>query len=371
MDPRYLIQDPATIFSPALLFYKELIEENLQHMVRIAGRPERLRPHAKTHKTREITRLALAAGVRKHKCATIAEAEMLAECGVPDVLIAYPIIGPNCARMVRLAAKYPATCFSVLADHPLGLAQLSAAAEEAKRSLDVLIDINIGQNRTGVAPGDEAIRLYEALAKERRLRPAGLHVYDGHNSQERTEDRKAAVCHILTPVLALREALLRQTLPLPRIVFGGTPTFPAWAEVELPEAELSPGTCVLHDAGYGGKFAEMPFTPAAAVLTRVISRPTPGRVTLDLGYKAIASDQPAGKRCRLLDVPEYREVLHNEEHLVIETPAAERFRPGDVVLAIPQHVCPTVALHQFAHVVEKGQVIDRWPIVARDRQLTV
>ena len=107
------------------------------------------------------------------------------------------------------------------------------------------------------------------------------------------------------------------------------------------------------------------------MLTRVVSRPTRTRITLDLGTKAIASDPPAGSRFALLDVPEYRTVLHNEEHAVIETPAADAFEPGDVIYVIPTHICPTCALHRSAYVVEEGRVTDRWEIVARDRLLTI
>jgi D-serine deaminase-like pyridoxal phosphate-dependent protein len=106
-------------------------------------------------------------------------------------------------------------------------------------------------------------------------------------------------------------------------------------------------------------------------LTRVISRPTPTRVTLDLGYKAVASDPPAGKRCALLNVPDYEPVLQNEEHFVIETPAAGKFQPGDVVYAIPTHICPTCALHKWAYIVENGTITGTWDIAARDRVLTV
>src|SRR3989442_10170788 len=113
------------------------------------------------------------------------------------------------------------------------------------------------------------------------------------------------------------------------------------------------------------------FEPAALLLPRVMSRPTANRVTFDLGYKAVASDPPAGKRCILLDVPEYEPVLQNEEHFVIETPAAARFTPGDEVYALPTHICPTCALHRFAYVVENQGVVDRWEIAARDREISV
>src|SRR5207248_1108981 len=185
-------------------------------------------------------------------------------------------------------------------------------------------------------------------------------------------ERQATALRQLRPALRLRDALESKGLPAPRLVLGGTPTFPVYARLDLPGLECSPGTCVLHDHGYGSRFADMAgFTPAALLLTRVISRPTPTRVTFDLGYKAVASDPPPGKRCVLLDVPDYEPVLQNEEHFVVETPAADRFRPGDEVLAVPTHVCPTVAMHRQAYVIEKGRVTGTWDIVARDRVLTV
>src|SRR5262245_61582513 len=98
MNTRYAIADKSHLSSPALLFYKEIIAENITRMVQLAGHPDRLRPHAKTHKCPQIARMELAAGITKHKCATIAEADMLADAGVTDILIAYPLIGPNCDR---------------------------------------------------------------------------------------------------------------------------------------------------------------------------------------------------------------------------------------------------------------------------------
>ena len=159
---------------------------------------------------------------------------------------------------------------------------------------------------------------------------------------------------------------------MPRVVCGGSPTFPVYAALDFPGLECSPGTFVLYDNGYGARYSDLAgFTPAALLLTRVVSRPTPNRVTFDLGYKAVASDPPAGKRLTLLDVPDYQAGLQNEEHLVIETPHAARFQPGDEVLAIPTHVCPTCSMHQRAYVVENGTVIGTWDIVGRDRVLTV
>ncbi|GAC1364195.1 MAG: D-TA family PLP-dependent enzyme [Actinomycetota bacterium] len=314
----------------------------------------------------------LAAGIAKHKCATIAEAEMLVSCGVRDVLLAYTMVGPNCERLARLAKAYPDCRFSALADDAGAARDLSAAMERAGERVDVLLDLDVGQHRTGIAPGDEALALYGLIAELPGLRPGGLHVYDGHNHQESAAEREAAVHALLEPVLALRSRLESRGLSVPRIVGGGTPTFPVYARLGVPGLECAPGTCFLYDHGYGNRFADLAcFVPAALLLTRVISRPTAGRITLDLGYKAVSSDPPAGKRCTLLNVPMYQAVLQNEEHMVVETPAASQFRPGAAILAIPAHVCPTVALHRFAYVVENGEVTGTWEIAARDRALTV
>ncbi|MBI3824243.1 MAG: D-TA family PLP-dependent enzyme [Planctomycetes bacterium] len=371
MNPEYIIKDPSNVFSPGLLFYKTLIARNIAALVKRVGNPDRLRPHVKTHKTRQIVRMERDAGITKQKCATIAEAEMVAQCEAPDILLSYPMVGPNCERFAQLVKKYPGSKFSVIADHAVGIQQLSEAMKKGGVQTDVLLDIDVGQHRTGIAAGPAARQLYESIAKSPGLKPGGFHVYDGHNHQHPLEERKAAVEKMLTPVLELRDTLTKAGLPVPRMVLGGTPTFPVFATLEITGAECSPGTCVLNDFNYGTWFADLgEFAHAALVLTRVISRPTATRVTFDLGYKAVASDPPAGKRCVLLDI-KGEHVLQNEEHLVVETPDAERFKPGDVAYAMPAHVCPTSAMHQFANVVENGQVVDRWEIAARDRVLTV
>src|SRR5262245_46097079 len=184
IDSKYHVKDPSGIFTPALLFYKDIIRHNIRRMIERAGGAARLRPHCKTHKTREIVRLQLEAGVAKHKCATIAEAEMLADVGVPDVLLAYPIVGPNCARLAKPVQKFPRTKLATLADHEAGIRQLSEALAPTGQRTPILLDIDVGQHRTGIAPGETAIALYEQISRAPGLEPGGLHVYDGHNHQE-------------------------------------------------------------------------------------------------------------------------------------------------------------------------------------------
>jgi len=370
-DPRYRIEDTSEIFTPALLVFRELLEQNLGTMIRIAGRPDRLRPHCKTHKIAEIAQWQLAKGVAKHKCATLAEAEMLARTGVCDIFLAYNLVGPNIPRAVRLLQAYPDICLAVTADHPEPVAALGKAMHGAGLSIDVLLDIDVGMHRTGMEVGAEALALYRQIAGTPGLRPGGLHVYDGQNHQTAVAERRAAVHALWQRVVPFRDQLRSKGLPVPRIVAGGTGTFPVYAEIDDPTLELSPGTTVFYDAGYAAAFPDLPFQLAALLLTRVIGRPGPDRLTVDLGTKACASDPPAGRRLVFPDLPDAEQVLQNEEHLMLKTPRAEQFQPGDELLAIPWHICPTTALHKQVYVISAGRLVARWDVAARDRWLTI
>ena len=176
----FQVQGEELIDSPALLVHEERMEENLRRMIAQAGDVGRLRPHIKTHKLPQVLRRHLAHGIRKFKAATIAEAEMCAMAGAPDVLLAYPPVGPRADRLADLAREHPATRFSVVVDDPGVARALSSVAVSRGLELEVLVDIDCGQHRTGIAPGEGAVALYRLLASLPGLRPGGLHVYDGH-----------------------------------------------------------------------------------------------------------------------------------------------------------------------------------------------
>lgn len=362
------LADAAAVESPALLLYPRRIEENLRRMLRMAGGPARLRPHVKTHKLPQVVRMQQAQGIEKFKCATVAEAEMLARCGAADVLLGCHVVGPNVSRLVRLAQEFPAVRWSTLFDDPAALQALAASCSAGGVTLDVLLDLDVGMHRTGVAVGPAAVERYRLAATLPGVRPGGLHVYDGHIKDRDAAARQAAADAALAPVHALAEQLVGLGLAVPQVIAGGTPTFPAHARDARRQS--SPGTCVLWDASYTDKFPDLDFLHAAVLLTRVISRPTPDRVCLDLGYKAVSADNP-DPRAVFFDLPDAQAVIHNEEHLTIVTAHAARLAVGDAVYAVPWHVCPTCALHQEAVVVDDGRVVDRWPIAARDRRLTI
>lgn len=371
MDVRYSVRRVHEIESPGMVLFLPLIRENLSRMIGIAGSVQRLRPHCKTHKMPQMVALELALGIAKHKCATLAEAEMLALCGVKDILLAYNLVGPNVARAVAFRLRFPDVALAITADHPRPLGQIGQAMLVAGTQIDVMLDIDTGMHRTGCPLGHESLRMYQAISSTPGVRAAGFHVYDGQNHQSDYAERKAAVDAIWKDVCELRTQLVALKCSVPRIVAGGTGSFPCFAALDDPTLELSPGTCVLSDAGYQNLFPDLKFVPAALLLTRVVSLPGRGRITCDLGYKAVASDPPAAYRIEFPELPDAKVVLQNEEHLVLETVEATSLSPGDELWAIPRHVCPTSALHKDVWVVDGGKIVGRWSVAARDRCLSI
>ncbi|MCA9267914.1 MAG: D-TA family PLP-dependent enzyme, partial [Planctomycetales bacterium] len=365
----YVLHDRSQIITPALVVFRDLVAANLQQM--IAGDAARLRPHCKTHKMPAVAAMELAAGITKHKCATLAEAEMLATAGVRDIFLAYNPVGANVGRVVAFRRKFPDVNFLVAADHPVPVAELSAACAASDVEVGVVLDLDCGMHRTGIQPGEKAMELYRMIDDAPHLIAAGLHAYDGHHHQHDFAERAAAIDRDWRAVEAFRDQLAAAGLPTPRLIATGTPGFPVHARRSDPTLELSPGTTVFHDAGSLANFPDLPFTPAAVVLSRVVSRPAADLVTFDAGTKAIAADPPMEKRAVFPELPDARIVAHNEEHLVIRTAEAKRFQPGDEQFIIPWHICPTVAWHREAYVAADGAIVDRWPIVARDRVLSL
>lgn len=370
MDSMYNINDVSDLLSPSLVVYREIVRKNLLKMIETARGADRLRPHVKTHKMADVVQMSIAEGIAKFKCATIAEAEMVAASGGADVLLAYPLVGPNVKRFARLAFAYPETTMRAVVDDPGAARNLSRSLGGVESPVPVLLDLEVGMGRTGVEPGPAAEELYQLIGELPNLVADGLHAYDGHLQISDPAERRTAVQAVLARVLGMRDRLLGRGLSVPRLVLGGTSTFPIYAELDEPGVECTPGTIVLHDHGYGSRFPDLPFTPAALLLTRVISRPRPGRLCLDLGHKAVAAD-PAGPRVAIPDLPDARFVVHSEEHLVVETALDDQYPVGSHLLAIPTHICPTCALHRRAYVVDRGEVVDEWEVQARDRVLVV
>ena len=194
---------------------------------------------------------------------------------------------------------YPDADFKVVVDHSEAVTALSSAAAISGLNVKVMLDLDVGMHRTGIPVGDDAVDLYTQIAAADGLQPWGLHVYDGHIHDEDVRERQVSCNKSLAQVEEMQEMLSAKGLEVPLVVMGGTPTFPIYAKT--PGVEASPGTFIFHDYGYTTLFPDLGFTPAALLLSRIISVPTPNRITLDLGHKAIAAD-PDGVRGVILNI---------------------------------------------------------------------
>jgi D-serine deaminase-like pyridoxal phosphate-dependent protein len=368
MDPWYHAGGANEIPTPALIVFPERIEENIQRMISIAGGPDHLRPHVKTHKMAAVVRLKISKGISKFKCSTLAEAEMVAQCGGNDIMLAMQPVGPHIDGYFRLQRHYTGSRFSALADSSAVAEQLAVKAAAYALEADIWLDINNGMDRTGIRPGKEALLLYQKISKLPGLKIRGLHVYDGHIHNEDIRTRRRICERDFQPVQSLIEAIKEIGLEVPAIVAGGTPTFSIHAGRR--DCETSPGTCVLWDSGYHSHFNDLSFLHAAVLLTRVVSKPNKNLLCLDLGHKAIAAEMPH-PRVTFPDVPVKRFVNHSEEHLVVETHVADQYEPGDIIYGIPWHICPTVPRYKSVYTVVNGKVSGEWQIEARDRMITL
>ena len=381
----YQITNVDQLDTPALVVYPSRVKENIRLAVEMVGDPARLRPHVKTHKSPDTTLLMLEAGIRSFKCATIAEAEMLAMVGAPDVLLAYQPIGPKAVRFAALIKKYTGTRFACLIDNLAAAAAMSSVFADAGLKVPVWIDLNVGMDRTGIAPGPEALQLYKEALQLKGIVPVGLHAYDGHIRDSDIVERTKKCDAGFAKVVALREEIASWStsggegngakagshgtgIELP-IIAGGSPTFPIHSR--RAGIQCSPGTFVYWDKGYGDSFKEQPFSSAALVVTRVVSLRGDTRLCLDLGHKSIAPENDLGHRVSFINGPQLVPVGQSEEHLVVEAGANHGYRIGDIFYGVPIHICPTVAQYERAFTIENHLVTGFFKNTARDRFLTV
>lgn len=364
----FRLKNSKTIISPSLLVYPDRITHNIKTMISMAGDANNLRPHIKTHKNAEIIAMQMEHGINKFKCATIAEAELLATCKASDVLLAMQPVGANMERLTSLIKTFPNTAFSALVDNTATANSLGNLAEQHQLKISLYIDLNVGMNRTGIPPNKEAFQLYQTISEHPSLHIEGLHVYDGHFRNTDAEIRKKDCDEAFETVLALKKKIKEANLPNPTVIAGGSPTFPF--HCKRKDVIASPGTTLLWDAGYGGLFPEMNFLPAAVLFTRVISKPKAGVLCFDLGHKSIAPEMDF-PRVQFLSLSHGKQISQSEEHLVVEYDDLKIVAIGEEHYAIPKHICPTVAKYEYLQVVENGEITANWKVAARNHKITI
>ncbi len=355
----YEFENAEALDTPALIFYKNRIEKNIEHAVEwVKGDVTHLRPHIKTFKNKEILELYKNAGITKVKTATITETELAASSGMSDILFAYQPHNQKLNRLIELIKKYPQIKFSTLVDNEDTVKLLNQKANENYLFLDVFVDVNVGMNRTGFPDLGNLEIFARELHCYKKINLRGFHVYDGHlknkDWQERTKD-----CATYFQILEeIKNKIRKDSF---EIVAGGSNTFPFYAK--CTDAVCSPGTFVLWDYNYAENLPEQKFLPATVMVAQVVSIPKPNHICIDIGSKKVSSEHTIDKRLRILNFANLEPISQSEEHFVFEHPPSIKIDIGATIFAMPFHVCPTVALYNKATVVEFSKIIEEWEIV--------
>jgi D-serine deaminase-like pyridoxal phosphate-dependent protein len=341
------------IDTPALLIDAPRLRANVNGMAAAArDGGVALRPHAKTHKMLEVAALQLEAGAAGLTVAKLGEAEVFVDGGCEDILIAYPLIGdPKLERLTALARRARVAV-------ALDSLEVARAIAEAGADVRVRIEVDTGQRRAGVLPGDVAALAREVAALG--LRVEGVMTHEG---QAYAAEDLAAATHAAAALM--REAAA--SLDAPVVSLGSTPTA-RFAAREPGVTEIRPGTYVFQDRTQIAHGAATPNDLAAFVLATVVSRPAPDRAVVDAGTKVLSSD-----RLNAPGAPVDFGALTNgwplvrasEEHGVVAIPPEAPLRIGEQVRIVPNHVCPVINLFDEAVIVDGDREIGRWRVAAR------
>ncbi|MEM7407555.1 MAG: DSD1 family PLP-dependent enzyme [Pseudomonadota bacterium] len=365
--PPARVGDPiADIDTPALLIDLDALEHNIAHMAElVADSPVAVRPHAKAHKTPAIALRQMAAGAKGICCQKVGEAEVMVAAGVPNVLVTNQIVGtPKLRRLAGLARQ---AWVGVCADDAGNIDALNDAALEVQATLNVLVEINVGSNRCGVAPGEPALHLARRIAAAPGLRFCGLQAYQGSAQHKRSPAEREALIGAAIDMTRETVALLERNGLSCEIVTGaGTGTFPLEQSSDLYN-ELQVGSYIFMDADYrrnevanGRPFRE--FEASLYVLCSVVSQATPGRCVVDAGHKSNAVDSG-------MPEPVWPDTTYSrpsDEHGLLTLGAnAPALSIGDKVRLIPGHCDPTVNLYDWMVGVRRERVEVLWPVLAR------
>jgi len=363
------IENIEEVDSPSVVLYEDHLMYNLDQMIHMVGKNTALlMPHIKTNKMPKVIERMISMEIKNFKASTIAEAEIAAREGAEQVFIAHQLVGPKIQRFGSLITHFKETKFSTLIDNLGSAKKLDDEAFKKNIKINVFIDINNGMHRSGVEMGADLNKLIDELPLFKNLYFNGLHVYDGHLRDSNFKIRKEKIEHEFKPVISLFKEL-KNKYPQLQLICGGTPSFTA--HLEDSGRISSPGTCLLWDWGYGEKLLEQDFKYAALLVTRVISKPKEGIVTVDLGHKSVAAENPIDKRVKFLNLADYELLSQSEEHGVLRVQNWDDIKVGDVLYGIPYHICPTINLHDDVSVIVDGRKIDEWKITARVRKISI
>jgi 3-hydroxy-D-aspartate aldolase len=353
----------AEVPTPALLLDAGVFESNIRTMAGHAERSgKKLRPHAKAHKCVAIAKRQIEAGAAGVCAATVSEAELMTQAEVPGVLLTSPVADPGkCKRIAALALAAPD--ITVVVDHEYQVQLYAEAADRAGVTINVLIDLDLGDHRTGIAPGEPALQLANTILANRRLSFKGLQAYSvraSHLSEK--EGRSEYSSTVLSQALEMR--ILLESHGIETQMISGASTGSYAADAALPYiTELQAGSYALMDVAYA-RIGGIEFGHALTVLATVISANHTDRVTVDAGFKAFSTDRPFGPEVLDQDGARY-DWAGDEFGYVFLDQAPDRIRLGERLRFIPPHCDPTVNLYDRIHLCRGDEVQEIWPVMDR------
>ncbi len=355
--------------TPSLIVDLDVVEANLERGARYAAAHGlALRPHVKTHKSPLLGAMQLAHGATGLTCATTYEATVMSAV-TDDVLIAYPPVGRVRAEAI---AALPSTVRPIVAlDSEDAIRDIAQAAANARRTIGVYVELDVGMLRVGVPDVTDALALAASVDRARWLEFAGITVYPGH-IREAVDEQTAALQALETALADAIERFRAAGLP-PRVVSGGsTPTI--WRTHEVPSiTEMRPGTYIFNDRTTAGIGACAWEDCAATVLATVISTSVPGQAVIDAGTKSLGREPMRGVAGEgfgaLRARPDVMVTRMSEEHGILDLRDSD-WQPavGEQVRVVPNHICIAVHLHDEAIGLRGGAPVERWPISARGRE---
>lgn len=354
--------------TPVIIVDREILEKNLRRAAEYAQQHHlKLRPHIKTHKCIEIARLQQDYGAVGITCAKLGEAEVMAEGGLEDILLAYPIIGKEKRqRLSQLAQKARVT---VALDSQECLEEVAQAGRSAGTPIGVLVEADTGLHRCGLAPGPELIRLCQYASQLRGVEWRGLMTYQGHirgTPEEREQGMRAEGDRIAQ----ILDQLTREGLE-PEIVSAGSTPNLSYMHLLPGVTEIRPGTYVFNDRNTLAEGSASLQDCALRVLTTVVSTAVPGQMIIDGGSKSFFSDPliTGGQGYAICPEDEHLLLIKmNEEHGFVQTgDSPVQYKVGDRLSWIPNHVCVCVNLHDELVIHRRGTVEVLWRVSARGK----
>lgn len=369
----YRVTNAQALSTPALLIYAEMIDKNIDAALRMMkGDVNRWRPHLKTAKLGYTIKRMVERGVRAAKSSTTLELITALDAGMQDMVLAYPVMGANAARARQIAAAHPDRKIAALVEGPEQLEEWRGS------SVGVFIDLNSGMNRTGISEDrfDEVLKFVGQVLRA-GLKLRGLHHYDGHihNADASGASGEATAQEGYAKLVELVAFLEKSGIEIEEVITSGTPAMPhalSFAGFNGGKFvhRVSPGTIIYNDRSSLKELPGYGFVPAALVLSTVVSRPLPNRVTCDSGHKAVSADAGV-PTCEVLGWPGLEGLKPSEEHLPLDVKSGKAPERGELLYLIPTHVCPTVNNFDRAVIIRDGKVESIEPVTARGREYFV